>query len=489
MSIWYLSVMIDPYKPKGAPPSQAQIRAAKRVAQAKAAADINSNRMANDMRRSTAPRYVPPQAASPLQDDLRSQRMNDQMRRAQNPSADRATRMRNKALTERINQGTNAKYGPPAPRARPAPMSWSGGKPVSDPRSAGRQTVEGQVLSKKISNPLFKRLSRFLARFGLRRHPLLNRLMNLLDVINLLMDVLSSRQVPVNGRVYPGYVQSSVCGPDPKIVGPSVNCGTNSSSPNDQIQRNHVSYMKVIRRAGYLNFTEFRCTPASVWPSYRSNRIPVARYTRVAGAPGLTRPSTVAPSLTSLIDQVKALDPALGDALSRAISPTPAADNPPFQQPAPVSKDPVVIIDLTSGGEQTVSIGKPHFPVSKPTPGAVRERKLRVPAGLGPAIFRALDKVSEGAEVVNAIWEALPDKCKKKQAKRGLVDQAGQYGIGGADWKVPQILACQDNIDWPEAIKNILLNEVEDRAYGAAYRQYDKFRGRNINRTVRGLRK
>lgn len=102
------------------------------------------------------------------------------------------------------------------------------------------------------------------------------------------------------------------------------------------------------------------------------------------------------------------------------------------------------------------------------------------------AAYSAMDKISEAAEVVDAVYDALPDDVKKRWEKdresRGLADQAGQYGIDGADWKAKAIWENRHKIDWDEAIENIVKNQVEDALYGAAYSAQDDIRGRGKNR-------
>ena len=94
------------------------------------------------------------------------------------------------------------------------------------------------------------------------------------------------------------------------------------------------------------------------------------------------------------------------------------------------------------------------------------EKKEPQFCGSWRGVFRALDKVSEASEIVDAIWRALPENARSPQRKRGLIDSAGQYGIDGADWKLAQIWMNIDDVDWQQAIRNILANEVEDRIIG-----------------------
>ena len=91
---------------------------------------------------------------------------------------------------------------------------------------------------------------------------------------------------------------------------------------------------------------------------------------------------------------------------------------------------------------------------------------------LGAIIFKVLDEVSESAEKIDCVFSSLPEKTQKKyksrnKKKRGLVDTAGQYGIDGADWKIPAIYDNLDQVDWARAIKCAALNEVEDKIIGS----------------------
>ncbi len=104
-----------------------------------------------------------------------------------------------------------------------------------------------------------------------------------------------------------------------------------------------------------------------------------------------------------------------------------------------------------------------------------KERKMRSQAArIGQALFRALDRISESAEVVDAVYEALPDDVKRRwergRQSRRFLDQAGQYGIEGADWKLEALYHNWHRVDVRQAMKNILQNHVEDKIIGGAQR-------------------
>lgn len=86
-------------------------------------------------------------------------------------------------------------------------------------------------------------------------------------------------------------------------------------------------------------------------------------------------------------------------------------------------------------------------------------------------ILRVLDKVSEAAEVVDAVFEALPCDVQKRAQKNardkaGLLDNAGQYGIDGADWKLKAVYDNFHKVDPALAVANIIRNEIQDQIYG-----------------------
>ena len=99
-----------------------------------------------------------------------------------------------------------------------------------------------------------------------------------------------------------------------------------------------------------------------------------------------------------------------------------------------------------------------------------RERKQYDPNGKVAKMLKVLDITSEGAEVLDAFYEALPDETKRKwgcsKIKRGLIDSAGQYGIDAADCKGRAVWHNWHNIDIAQGIKNLVANEIQDRVIG-----------------------
>lgn len=137
----------------------------------------------------------------------------------------------------------------------------------------------------------------------------------------------------------------------------------------------------------------------------------------------------------------------------------------------------------------------PIDPVRREPPGK-RERHGKVmtrSAKVGIALYRALDRASESAEVVDAIYQALPkdvrdrwekdrfpdahwikDKQTGKWIKVGIDrpgDNFGQYGLSGADWKLQALYWNWHKVDLVQAVKNVIKNELQDQVIGLIQRQ------------------
>lgn len=127
-----------------------------------------------------------------------------------------------------------------------------------------------------------------------------------------------------------------------------------------------------------------------------------------------------------------------------------------------------------------------------PTATGTRERKFMSTASrLGVGLWRALDSVSEWAEVIDALFEALPEDVRKRwekdRPKRGLVDQAGQYGIDGADWKAQALFWNLHKLDMQQAVINIIENHLEDKLYGGIHSKLPKQTGAALDGAFKEL--
>lgn len=163
----------------------------------------------------------------------------------------------------------------------------------------------------------------------------------------------------------------------------------------------------------------------------------------------------------------------------------------------------MVVVQPTVGPPQTT------LPPLAPPRRDTKEKKVITRSkAIAIQIAKALDNISEASEVVDALYEALPKDVRKRWEKdrfpdaywykdkvtgqwkrggmsRGPADQFGQYGIDGADWKLEALWYNFHKIDAPEAIKNVIYNQVEDKLYGKAYAAKDRLTGRGKSRNPR----
>lgn len=169
----------------------------------------------------------------------------------------------------------------------------------------------------------------------------------------------------------------------------------------------------------------------------------------------------------------------------------PAPEPQPQREPEKAAKfDPWQGREFSDGGVRYTNPTRspPSSGEREPPKSISRSRKLAV------MVFRSLDAVSEWAEIVDAAFEALPEKVQKrwKRKSRGLIDSAGQYGIDGADWKLQAIFHNYMSLDVQTFVENIIKNNVEDDIIGAmnrarprnsvsAFEQSDKVIGKALN--------
>lgn len=114
--------------------------------------------------------------------------------------------------------------------------------------------------------------------------------------------------------------------------------------------------------------------------------------------------------------------------------------------------------------------GPPH---GSRTPGpGVKERKVQVGGKFGGALFRALNTITESLDVIDAIYDALPNSAKVKTYR--IYGNAGRPGQQWADATPQQKLwAIYRNlhlVDIDQALLNILANQLQDFVIGKAGR-------------------
>lgn len=106
-------------------------------------------------------------------------------------------------------------------------------------------------------------------------------------------------------------------------------------------------------------------------------------------------------------------------------------------------------------------------PVRAPPKGDDREVKVRFRYGaLAHLVFKVFGTLTEVSDAVDAIFDALPKKCRLK-AGRPFRHNGKLKWRFTMQRKIDVIMGeCFDEIDWDKAIENLVLNEVQDRAIG-----------------------
>lgn len=109
-------------------------------------------------------------------------------------------------------------------------------------------------------------------------------------------------------------------------------------------------------------------------------------------------------------------------------------------------------------------------------------------------LFQALDNISEGSEVVDCVFSALPQKTQNRWAKgrpnpNGLTifGNAGQYGTDGAEWKGQAVFHNFQDVDVDAAMKCIIINHFEDKLYGGIHQRLPVNTGNALNNSMMEL--
>lgn len=113
--------------------------------------------------------------------------------------------------------------------------------------------------------------------------------------------------------------------------------------------------------------------------------------------------------------------------------------------------------------------------IPQPAQEGTKEKKTRA-SGIARFLLHAFNDASEGADAVDAVFDALPDDVKKRWRRKyerkpapGLErsDFYGQYAsINDADWKLQAIWHNWDKLDQAKAVANIVKNQLEDAIIG-----------------------
>lgn len=118
----------------------------------------------------------------------------------------------------------------------------------------------------------------------------------------------------------------------------------------------------------------------------------------------------------------------------------------------------------------------PHARIP-PERGSRENKHMSKLAKFGIALAKVMDGISEASEVIDAVYDALPQDVKDRWEKGVSYDYSvydgvrqgdnyGQYGIDGADWKVRAIYYNWRKVDVNQAARNLIKNHVSDKIIG-----------------------
>ncbi len=173
--------------------------------------------------------------------------------------------------------------------------------------------------------------------------------------------------------------------------------------------------------------------------------------------------------------------------LHRLANPTPQPMPAPVRGAVRLSADTdarTLVITRTAPGRSATRLPPSRTQHRSKPPGArTQEKKSLMRKGMH-ALTQALDKASEGAEIIDAVYQSLPASVRKRWDRKDRpADQIGQYGVEGADWKLQAIYHNWRHVDASKAVLNIIKNEAEDKLHGASHKAKSKLlrRGRHRN--------
>lgn len=149
---------------------------------------------------------------------------------------------------------------------------------------------------------------------------------------------------------------------------------------------------------------------------------------------------------------------------------------------------------LSNPGPDTKTQFQPLMPPPRrPPETGERERKVMSRSkSLGIALFRALDNISENAEIVDAFFEALPKRVQDKwdcNRKNFGIDAGGQYGIDNADCKARALWHNWRKVDIETAFENLIKNYLEDKFLGYIHKNLPPQQGAAFEDSFKGLNK
>lgn len=187
--------------------------------------------------------------------------------------------------------------------------------------------------------------------------------------------------------------------------------------------------------------------PAIPWRQPNPHRDPVEQPTR--GPSAVPRPHPYA--LPRLVPGPWRLPSAPVPANAPVPSTRPLPGAVPSPEVIPIDAYPPTVIGHSPRARHRAS-PRPHPHVLRKPPPGTRERKVRITAAVG--VLKGLGIITEGLDVVNALYDALPDAFKVKGKRSNQIE------------RMQALYDHWDEVVLTEAVKNLLVNHIEDKVIG-----------------------
>lgn len=375
-------------------------------------------------------------------------------------------------------------------------IGGSGRRQGASPSGAGARSSMKKALVYRKDAPLAERLGYYLRRYGNKASRLLypyvrglgglSNMLDLLDLLEMLVRALQQNNVVGGqpGMVVPpgsGWFQYHDCGnghadaywTNTTVFYPEFNCLSGQAVSWQPIANastatvgNNVNTM-CIGRGYWVNETQQRFENNQWWhrPSHPTDSSPV-------GLPHPGRSARRLPNPTPEPNLVRRM-PGIVSPLDHTGRVPEPANLPRFEPDRSRARDTGVSPISVTASSSGLSRGG-GTTIGSPPKARDRERKTQSKSRqLGVAMFHLLDVVSETADIISAVYDALPDDVRARSGcnkKRGPGDQFGQYGLGQADCKLQAIYRNWMVLDTNQAWKNIAKNLIEDQLHGVYHR-------------------
>lgn len=190
----------------------------------------------------------------------------------------------------------------------------------------------------------------------------------------------------------------------------------------------------------------------------------------------------------------------------------PAFDTVPFAEPLAVPKYKYWGRQVTSVSTGEISRSSDKARMREPPRRREKEKKYQTRSErLRHGLMTALDVLSEGAEIIDAAYDALPPRIRRRwEEKLGFHwakvngkwkwlpprrwgnrfqsgANAGQFGIDGAHWKAQALRHNWDKVDADVFAKNVLDNALQDILIGGIQRRLPRNIGHAVDDAVKLL--